>query len=228
MQTPQSIRAGLLLAPGGEFAFVLLGEAMGCGLMSNAAVREIFLVVALSMALTPYLAEFGQKIGRMFEKNDVKVCSVAGRPASHMTHHASRITQALQPNQAVVDELRNHVIIAGFGRVGQLIAQLLSERLIPFVALDVSSDRVQAGKELDLPVYFGDAGSAAVLHSVGAHRASCAVITLDTPGANYRTVWALNKNFPQVCSAWHPCAFMCTHGIRVLMVASMLPHCCLR
>lgn len=106
--------------------------------------------------------------------------------------------QALQPNQAVVDELRNHVIIAGFGRVGQLIAQLLSERLIPFVALDVSSDRVQAGKELDLPVYFGDAGSAAVLHSIGAHRASCAVITLDTPGANYRTVWALNKNFPQV------------------------------
>lgn len=69
----QSIRAGLLLAPGGEFAFVLLGEAMGFGLISNAAVREIFLVVALSMALTPYLAEFGQKIGRMFEKNDVKV-----------------------------------------------------------------------------------------------------------------------------------------------------------
>ena len=51
---------------------------MGCGLMSNAAVREIFLVVALSMALTPYLAEFGQKIGRMFEKNDVKVCGVCG------------------------------------------------------------------------------------------------------------------------------------------------------
>lgn len=74
IHAPQSIRAGLLLAPGGEFAFVLLGEAMGCGLMSNAAVREIFLVVALSMALTPYLAEFGQKIGRMFEKNDVKVC----------------------------------------------------------------------------------------------------------------------------------------------------------
>jgi len=42
-------------------------------------------------------------------------------------------------------------------------------------------------------VYFGDAGSPGVLHSVGAHRAKCAVITLDTPGANYRTVWALNK-----------------------------------
>ena len=60
--------------------------------------------------------------------------------------------------------------------------------------------RVQAGKALDLPVYFGDAGSPAVLHSLGAHRASCAVITLDTPGANYRSVWALHKHFPHVKS----------------------------
>lgn len=59
---------------------------------------------------------------------------------------------------------------------------------------------VQAGKALDLPVYFGDAGSPAVLHSLGAHRASCAVITLDTPGANYRSVWALHKHFPHVKS----------------------------
>lgn len=60
------------------------------------------------------------------------------------------------------------------------------------------SYRVQAGKALDLPVYFGDAGSPAVLHSVGAERASCAVITLDTPGANYRSVWAMHKHFPGI------------------------------
>ena len=47
-----------------------------------------------------------------------------------------------------VEELRGHVVIAGFGRVGQIIAQLLSERLIPFVALDVRSDRVQVGSPL--------------------------------------------------------------------------------
>ena len=57
---------------------------------------------------------------------------------------------------------------------------------------------MQASKELDLPVYFGDAGSPAVLHSIGAHRASCCCITLDTPGANYRAVWALHKHFPHV------------------------------
>jgi voltage-gated potassium channel Kch len=58
--------------------------------------------------------------------------------------------------------------------------------------------RVSAGKALDLPVYFGDAGSPAVLHSVGAERAACAVITLDTAGANYRSVWAMQKHYPSV------------------------------
>ncbi len=50
----------------------------------------------------------------------------------------------------------------------------------------------------DLPVYFGDAGSPAVLHLVGAERAACAVIALDTPGGNYRAVWAMAKHFPHV------------------------------
>ena len=76
--------------------------------------------------------------------------------------------------------------------MGQIIAQLLSERLIPFVALDVRSERVSQGRALDLPVFFGDAGSPQVLHAVGAERAACAVITLDTPGANYRCVHTPN------------------------------------
>uniref|UniRef100_A0A1S4CET6 K(+) efflux antiporter 2, chloroplastic n=1 Tax=Nicotiana tabacum TaxID=4097 RepID=A0A1S4CET6_TOBAC len=60
------------------------------------------------------------------------------------------------------------------------------------------SERVAVGRALDLPVYFGDAGSREVLHKVGAERACAAAITLDTPGANYRTVWALSKYFPNV------------------------------
>ena len=57
--------------------------------------------------------------------------------------------QGLQPSEKETSELRDHVIIAGFGRVGQIIAQLLSERLIPFVALDVSAERVQVSLFLD-------------------------------------------------------------------------------
>ncbi|KAF3616938.1 K(+) efflux antiporter 1, chloroplastic [Capsicum annuum] len=172
-----AIRVGLLLAPGGEFAFVAFGEAVNQGIMSSELSSLLFLVVGISMALTPYLAAGGQLIASRFELQDVR---------------------SLLPVESETDDLQDHIIICGFGRVGQIIAQLLSERLIPFVALDVRSDRVAVGRALDLPVYFGDAGSREVLHKVGAERACAAAITLDTPGANYRTVWALNKYFPNV------------------------------
>ncbi|KAJ8565378.1 hypothetical protein K7X08_007954 [Anisodus acutangulus] len=172
-----AIRVGLLLAPGGEFAFVAFGEAVNQGIMSSQLSSLLFLVVGISMALTPYLAAGGQLIASRFELHDVR---------------------SLLPVESETDDLQDHIIICGFGRVGQIIAQLLSERLIPFVALDVRSERVAVGRALDLPVYFGDAGSREVLHKVGAERACAAAITLDTPGANYRTVWALNKYFPNV------------------------------
>ncbi|KAK7389994.1 hypothetical protein VNO78_25291 [Psophocarpus tetragonolobus] len=172
-----AVRVGLLLAPGGEFAFVAFGEAVNQGIMSSQLSSLLFLVVGISMALTPWLAEGGQLLASRFELHDVR---------------------SLLPVESETDDLQNHIIICGFGRVGQIIAQLLSEQLIPFVALDVRSDRVAIGRSLDLPVYFGDAGSREVLHKVGAERASAAAVTLDSPGANYRTVWALSKHFPNV------------------------------
>jgi hypothetical protein len=171
-----SARAGFYLAPGGEFAFVAFGEAVAAGILAPALSNELFLVVALSMALTPYLAAVGQALAK-FEQTD---------------------TKALAATEGEVDDLRGHVIIAGFGRTGRVLAQIFAERLIPFVALDVQTDRVQAGRKLDLPVFFGDCGSAHVLHSVKAENAACAVVALDSAAANYRAVWNLNKNFPHI------------------------------
>ncbi|XP_022862483.1 K(+) efflux antiporter 2, chloroplastic-like isoform X1 [Olea europaea var. sylvestris] len=111
-----AIRVGLLLAPGGEFAFVAFGEAVNQGIMSSQLSSLLFLVVGISMALTPYLAAGGQLIASRFELHDVR---------------------SLLPVESETDDLQDHIIICGFGRVGQIIAQLLSERLIPFVALDV-------------------------------------------------------------------------------------------
>ncbi|KAI3739863.1 hypothetical protein L2E82_30275 [Cichorium intybus] len=148
----------------------------------------LFLVVGISMAMTPWLAARGQLIASRFEQQDV-------------------ICEFLLPVESETDDLQDHIIICGFGCVGQIIAQLLSERLIPFVALHVRSDRVAVGRALDLPVYFGDAGSREVVHKIGAERASAAAITLDTPGANYRTVWALSKYFPNFKT------FVCAHDV---------------
>ncbi|KAM0942080.1 putative regulator of K+ conductance, cation/H+ exchanger, NAD(P)-binding domain superfamily [Dioscorea sansibarensis] len=177
LSSTAAIRTGLLLAPGGEFAFVAFGEAVNQGIMSPQLSSLLFLVVGISMALTPWLAAGGQMIASRFDQQDVR---------------------SFMPVESETDDLQDHIILCGFGRVGQIIAQLLSERLIPFVALDVDCERVSQGRALDLPVYFGDAGNREVLHKVGAERACAAAITLDTPGASYRTVWALNKYFPNV------------------------------
>ncbi|KAF5953334.1 hypothetical protein HYC85_006190 [Camellia sinensis] len=174
-----AIRVGLLLAPGGEFAFVAFGEAINQGIMSSQMSSLLFLVVGVSMALTPWLAAGGQLLASHFELQGVR---------------------SWLPVESETDDLQDHIIICGFGRVRQIITQLLSERLIPFVALDVRRICFHhtVVRALDLPVYFGDAGSREVLHKVGAERACAAAITLDTPGANYRTVWVLSKYFPSV------------------------------
>ena len=172
-----AIRAGLLLAPGGEFAFVTFGEAVREGILSTATCSKLFIIVAISMALTPYLAWAGQIAASRLE---------------------SKATKALQPPQGEFDGMKDHVIIAGFGRVGNIIAQVLSEKLIPYVAIDVRSERVAAGRDQDLPVFFGDAGSPAVLEKIGAESASCAIVTLDSPAANYRAVWALSRHYPHI------------------------------
>jgi phosphoglycerate dehydrogenase-like enzyme len=93
---------------------------VGKGVLPAALTNELYLMVALSMALVPYLAALGGKLGQMFERSDMK---------------------ALTPTESETGEFQNHVIILGYGRVGQIVSQMLSELLIPFVALDVRSDR---------------------------------------------------------------------------------------
>ncbi|XP_033134962.1 K(+) efflux antiporter 1, chloroplastic-like isoform X2 [Brassica rapa] len=155
-----AIRAGLLLAPGGEFAFVAFGEAVNQGIMSPQLSSLLFLVVGISMAITPWLAAGGQLIASRFELHDVRsllpvesetddlqdhiiICGLD--ELGRFIHYLNFFSLcSLDENICVdslchsTDDLQDHIIICGFGRVGQIIAQLLSERLIPFVALDVS------------------------------------------------------------------------------------------
>ena len=171
------IRAGLYIGPGGEFAFVTFGEAVRVGLFSATLATQLNLAVVLTMAITPYMAQLGNNV-----KNILKSGNAAG----------------LQPKESEVDDLKGHVIIAGYGRNGKIIGEILRDNMIPFVALDVNPEIVSTGRAADQNVYFGDAGSPEVLKAIGADRASCAIVALSSPAANYRTVWALSKNFSNV------------------------------
>jgi len=170
-----AVRAGLLLAPGGEFAFVAFGEAVAFNVISAELSATLFLTVALSMAILPFLAQLGGVLGKRMEKTEMK---------------------SMSPSETETNDLSGHIIIAGYGRIGKIIMKLMSENRIGCVGLDVRSDSISLAKKNNVPVYFGDAGSPQVLRSVGADRALAAVICLDTPGANYRTAWNFKKNFP--------------------------------
>ena len=92
----------------------------------------------------------------------------------------------------------NHVVIAGFGRVGQTLGLLLESVYVPYVALDLDSERVAEARHRGLPVFFGDASQVEVLKAAAVERAQAVVITLDEPLAANRTVHVLRRLLPEI------------------------------
>lgn len=174
LPTELSLRVGTLLSQGGEFAFVLVGTAMALGLIEPLLGQGVIALVALSMVLTPLVAW----LGRMGSRR------LAGeQPADQ---------PALPGPEA--EELHDHVVIAGFGRVGQSVAVALSSLQVPYVGFDLSPPRVAHCRRLDLSVYYGDASRLEVLETVGLERARAAVITLDDPEKATQVVEALREH----------------------------------
>ncbi len=167
---------GLMLAQGGEFAFVLFTLARGRGLLSADAAQGAILIVGLSMVATPALL-------------------TAARMVFRRHHQAAGAAAALGHETR---ELRDHVVIAGFGRVGQTLALLLESRLVPYLALDLDAERVAEARRRELPVYFGDASRTEVLRAAGIEQARMAAITLDQPDAAARSVQVLRAMSPEL------------------------------
>ena len=174
LSATMGVGIGLMLAQGGEFAFVLFTLASGRGVLSAEAAQVAILIVGLSMAATPALL-------------------TAARAVFRRLQHAAGTAAALAHETR---ELRDHVVIAGFGRVGQTLALLLESRVIPYVALDLDAERVAEARRRALPVYFGDASRAEVLKAAGVEQASMAAITLDQPEAAARGVQVLRAMCP--------------------------------
>lgn len=172
-----AFRVGLLLAQGGEFAFVLFGVAMAERVLPDATGKILMATVALSMAATPILARLGSLV-------------------------AARMTQPVEADLGTLQEqaeaVSDHVVIAGFGRVGQTVAKVLGAAAIPCVALDLDHVRVARCRAKGVPAFYGDASRVDVLAAAGAGRARAAVLTMDQPVAVDRAVAALHQHFPEL------------------------------
>jgi glutathione-regulated potassium-efflux system ancillary protein KefC/glutathione-regulated potassium-efflux system protein KefB len=173
--SPESSRnLAVALSQGGEFAFVLFSLAAGSHILSAGQVDFLVLVVTLSMALTP-LALLA---------NDAFARRLARPPAE-------------EPFDTI-EEDESKVIIAGFGRVGQIVGRILVMRKIPFTALDASPEQVETVRRFGSKVYYGDASRLDLLMAAKTERAKIFVLAIDDIEASLRTAENVRRHFPHV------------------------------
>ncbi|KAA3628760.1 MAG: hypothetical protein DWQ09_06930 [Proteobacteria bacterium] len=166
----------LLLAQSGEFGFVLFGVAAVAGVMTTDLFHFLTLIVALSMAATPLLARVLTWTLQTWGQ----------RQAGH------------EMRESPVIGLSGHVIIAGFGRVGERVARVLGRAEIPYVAIDMDADRVTAARARGYSVFYGDASRKDVLDAADAEAAGLLLVSLDSPSSAERCVEAMHRHYPQL------------------------------
>ncbi|MBL4596832.1 MAG: cation:proton antiporter [Robiginitomaculum sp.] len=172
-----SVQTGLALSQGGEFGFVIFGAALVLGLITQNVSQILMAVIALSMVATPAMFFIGRYLADQLKKRSD--------------------TQPDSFDESIAD-VKNHVLIAGFGRVGQTVANVLSDAGISYVALDLDQKRVSKCRDKGMPVYFGDADRLHVLQAVGVGRAQMVVITIDHAKNTSRIVSALRVQYPDL------------------------------
>lgn len=174
----KAIKGGLLLGQGGEFAFIIVGAAITGGLLQKSAGQYVMIVVGLSMFVTPFFAKLGQNISDFL---------------------ATREKQDLPSNVFITPEATSgQVVIVGFGRVGRLVAQLLTEQGVSYIAFDGNARVVTKYHEQGLPVYYGNSARAELLHKIHAERASAVVLTMDEPEDALKAVIAIRNEYPHL------------------------------
>lgn len=175
-QLPQAEgqRLAVALAQGGEFAFVLFGAAAGIGVLDLATRELLVLVVTLSMVFAVPLMALHEKV-------------LASWNARNVARDYDKIDAPPAP-----------VIIAGFGRFGQIVSRVLRMADIPFTALDVSYAQVDFVRRFGARIYYGDASRLELLHAAKAGEARLFVLAIDDVEASVKTAAMVRKHFPDL------------------------------
>lgn len=180
----QALHAGLILSQVGEFAFILFGMANREGILENALYQELIVATALTMALTPVLGILGKRLARRLNPS-------------------IRLSGEELLNEA--KDLNNHIIICGYGRVGRVVARVLSARREQFIVIDSDSSNVREGRKNGKPVLFGDATKRDILNAVGLKRAKAVLITMNDRRASSRLAALISQeqpSLPIIARAW--------------------------
>ena len=179
----KSMRTGVVVALGGEFGFALLTLLLRRDLLDPNVVQPLLAATVLSMVISPFIIRHNRRITRA-------LLGESGPPRTE-------VSVSDQATLAVAE--RDHVIICGFGRVGQNIARVLERAGFEYIALDLDPDRIRMGRQAGDPLIYGDAGEGKVLENVGVAHASVVVVTFAAPEVALRilrSVRALRIDVP--------------------------------
>ncbi|MGH8483102.1 MAG: monovalent cation:proton antiporter-2 (CPA2) family protein [Pseudomonas sp.] len=171
-----AIRLGVVLAAGGEFAFVVFKLGKDQGLFDAHTYDLLLMTITLSMALTPLLM---LACTRLFKRP----------PVPREVPEQYKTIQTDAPR----------VVIVGMGRMGQIVSRILRAQKIPFIALDTSVDAIEMTRTFEqAPVFYGDPLRAEVLHAAKVGEAEYVVITTDDPEITTRTAEHIKRLYPQM------------------------------
>ena len=177
-----ALRTGMVLAQGGEFGFALLSLALIDGLMDITLSQQVLAAVILSMMLTPFLIRYnGLAAKRLF-------------PGSYGLNR-SQIRQDIKNN---ANNLNRHVIICGFGKIGQNIAKLIARENYDYIALDYNINLIQDARKAGYKVLFGDSTHHEILHAAGIERAAALIICHDDITTTEKTLVQARKINPEL------------------------------
>lgn len=165
-------RLGLVISQGGEFAFVLFGAGALAGVIDQSMANLLTLAVTLSMAATPLLLLIDDTVNRALKPE----------PPEYETPPGGK----------------GHVIIAGLGRFGQIVARVLRAKQIPFTALDSNVEQVDFVKRFGAQIYYGDAGRLDILRAAGADKARAFVLAIDKVDSSLKVAETVRTHFPDL------------------------------
>lgn len=176
-------RTGLTLSVGGEFGFALLALALGAGVI-NVQIGQIALSsVLISMVIGPFVIRYSGTIATL----------LCGRQKKK-----DRTPHAVVPEAETASHLSGHVIVCGYGRIGQAVAHLFEEEGVNYVALDLDADRVRRAHAAGEPVYFGDATHRDMLELLGVNRARLVVVTYNDVTPALKSLEFLRYAYPNL------------------------------
>jgi CPA2 family monovalent cation:H+ antiporter-2 len=173
----KALRTGIVTCMGGEFGFALLTVLFNVGSLANELVQALLTATALSMLIGPLLVRYNERI------------------ADRLLRHREAAPSNVVLETAATRDLaqREHVVICGFGRVGQNLARVLERRGFEFIAIDLDPHRVRDARQAGDPVIYGDATHPDVLRALGLDRANIVVITFADPEIALRIVTAVRR-----------------------------------